>query len=368
MYSSRNYGGYMEYYNQIQDHWRIAQCCQFHDKALVKRYNLGTTTRTYALKDGGKERVQTKAISNCKKLLDIISTYFPTQPHNLRAFRISSELLPCYTLDFTAPWYDEIRDEIKEILAETGRAARKHSIRLSVHPAQYTVLASNKADVVKKSIEDLEYHALYGQYMGIPAEEFSMNIHLQGLYGGKHEDGISRFATNFPYLSEYAQGCLSVENEDKPNGYDIKHTLELAQRIPIRCTLDTHHYACHRMVETERVKFDGKYVNRKVRDVEHITHTHEYFREAVKSWRGLRPLFHVSQSFPPEDQSHWMKPNAHVGEFWDEELMAAHVPMLQYADFDIEAKHKEIAIKGFYNFIKKEEEFAGEKISSIRIK
>ena len=63
-----------------------------------------------------------------------------------------------------------------------------------------------------------------------------------------------------------------------------------------------------------------------------------------------------------------MKPNAHVGEFWDEELMAAHVPMLQYADFDIEAKHKEIAVKGFYNFIKKEEEFAGETISSIRIK
>ena len=151
----------MEYYNQTQDDWRIAQCCQFNDKALVKRYNLGTTTKTYALKEGGKQRVQTKAISNCKKLLDIISTYFPTQPKNLRAFRISSELLPCYTLDFTAPWYDEIRDEIKEILAETGRAARKHSIRLSVHPAQYTVLASNKAEVVKKSIEDLEYHALY---------------------------------------------------------------------------------------------------------------------------------------------------------------------------------------------------------------
>ena len=41
--------------------------------------------------------------------------------------------------------------------------------------------------------------------------------------------------------------------------------------------------------------------------------------------------------------------------------------MLQYADFDIEAKHKEIAIKGFYDFIKKEEEFAGEEIDCIRM-
>ena len=72
--------------------------------------------------------------------------------------------------------------------------------------------------------------------------------------------------TNYQYLSDYAQKCLSVENEDKPNGYDIVHTLELAQRIPIRCTLDTHHYDCHRMVETERVKVGEKQVNRKVRE------------------------------------------------------------------------------------------------------
>ena len=183
-----------------------------------------------------------------------------------------------------------------------------NEIRLSVHPGQYTVLGSNNSDVVAKSIEDLEYHALYGKYMGLPAQDFTMNIHLQGLYGGKHEDGIKRFATNFPYLSDYAQQCLAVENEDKPNGYDIVHTLELAQRIPIRCTLDTHHYACHRMVEIEKVKIEEKTVNRKVRDVEHITHTSDLFVEAVKSWKGVRPLFHKSQSFPPDVRDYWMKP------------------------------------------------------------
>ena len=356
----------MEYFNKQSTDWRIAQCCQWHDKALAKRYNMGTTTKTYALKEGGKERVQSKALSNCNKLVDALENYFPHQPINLRAFRISSELFPCYTLDFTNDWYDEIRDEIKEILARAGEAAKEHSVRLSVHPGQYTVLASNKPDVVEKSIEDLEYHALYGQYMNIPAEEFSMNIHLQGLYGGKHEDGIKRFATHFPYLSDYAQGCLSVENEDKPNGYDIRHTLELAQRIPIRCTLDTHHYACHRMVETDKVKVGDKTVNRKVRDVVHITANSDYFKEAVKSWRGIRPLFHKSQSFPPEIQDYWMKPNAHSETYWDEDLMANHIPMLEYADFDIEAKFKEVAVQGFYKFIKDEQEFAGEPITLKR--
>ena len=81
----------MEYFNQSQTDWRIAQCCQWHDKALAKRYNIGTTTKTYALKEGGKERVQSKALSNVNKLVDALENYFPHQPVNLRAFRISSD-------------------------------------------------------------------------------------------------------------------------------------------------------------------------------------------------------------------------------------------------------------------------------------
>ena len=357
----------MEYFNQSSYDWRISQCCQFHDKAQAKKYNFGTTTKTYALKEGGKERVQSKALHNCKQLLAVVRDHFPTQPKNLRSWRVSSELFPCYTLDFTQEWYKEIWEEITEILLEAGKYAKQNEVRLSVHPGQYTVLASDKPNVVENSIKDLEYHSLYGSMMNLLPEDFSMNIHLQGLYGGTHDAGIKRFATHFPYLSDYAQKCLSVENEDKPNGYDITHTLELAQRIPIRCTLDTHHYDCHRMVETERVKVEGKYVNRKVREVDHITVTSDLFKEAVKSWRGIRPLFHVSQSFPPENLNYWMKCNAHSEIFWDEDHMSRHVPMLQYADFDIEAKFKEVAVRGFYNYILAESDFAGEQLQAKRI-
>lgn len=357
----------MEYFNNSSLDWRISQCCQFHDKAKAKRYNFGTTTKTYALKDGGKERVQSKAIENCKKLLDILSTYFPTQPKNLRSFRISSELFPCYTLDFTKDWYAEIWEEISTILEKAGEWAKKEEIRLSVHPGQYTVLGSNNAEVVANSIKDLEYHALYGKLMGLNPEEFVMNIHLQGLYSGKHIDGIKRFATNFQYLSDYAQKCLAVENEDKPNGYDIIHTLELAQIIPTRCTLDTHHYACHRMTENEKVYVGNKTVNRKIRDVKNITANDDMFKEAVKSWRGIRPLFHTSQSFPIENPDYWMKVNAHSEIFEDEEHMSRHIPMLQYADFDIEAKNKEQAVQGFYAFIKDEESYAGEPLIAKRV-
>ncbi len=106
----------MSYFNQTSTDWRISQCCQFHDKALAKKFNFGTTTKTYALKDGGKERVQGKALYNVSRLYHILNDYFSKQPRNLRSFRISSDLFPCYTLDFTEDWYKEIWDRISETL------------------------------------------------------------------------------------------------------------------------------------------------------------------------------------------------------------------------------------------------------------
>lgn len=357
-----------EYFNQTSKDWRISQCCQFYNPKLVKQYNFGTTTKTYALREGGREKIQSKALENCDKLYRIITEYFAKQPKNLRSFRISTTAFPCYTLEFTQPWYDEIRDELKARLASAGKAAREHEVRLSVHPGQYTVLASPREEVVRNSIADLEYHALLGQYMNIPAREFTINIHLQGLYGGKHSDGIARFAANYEYLSDYVQQALAVENEDKPNGYDIAHVIELCSKIPTRATLDIHHYACHRMTETEKATNSaGARVNRKVRDVTHIKHTDELFLEAVKTWKNIRPLFHVSHPFPEEDESHWMKPNAHAETLWDEELLSLQFPMLEYADFDIEAKNKEIAVIKAYNYFKEEESFLGETLSFKRL-
>jgi len=362
-------GTMSNYFNSSQTDWRISQCCQWIDKALAKRYNFGATTKTYALKEGGKQRVQSKALENCSKLLDAVTTYFPNQPRNLRSFRISSEMFPCYTLDFTADWYAEIMPKISATLAKVGEAVKQHEIRVSVHPGQFTVLGSNNTDVVKNSIKDLEYHALYGKLMNLEAKDFVMNIHLQGLYGGKHIDGIKRFATNFQYLSDYAQRCLAVENEDKHKaGYDIAHVLELCSIIPTRATLDTHHYACHRMTQTERVKnSSGIMVNKKIREVKHITANDELFIEAVKTWKNSRPLFHTSHPFPETNEDYWMKVNAHADLLWDEELLALTIPMLQYADFDIEAKSKEQAVKLFYTFIKEEEHFAGEPLATLSI-
>ena len=56
---------------------------------------------------------------------------------------------------------------------------------------------------------------------------------------------------------------------------------------------------------------------------------------------------HKSQSFPIENEAYWMKPNAHSEMYHDEDLMSNAIPMLEYADFEVEAKHKEVAVNIF---------------------
>lgn len=336
-----------EYFNTIEKNWRISQCCQFHDPKLLKLYNPGTTTKTTALSAGGKAKVQDKALSNLDKLYKTITEYFANQPKNLRSFRISSTLLPCYTVPETKTWYAEIEDKVKLKFAKIGEAAKKHEVRLSTHPGQFTVLASNNAEVVKNSIEDIEYHALFGKYMNLNPQEFVVNIHLSGVYGGSREAGIQRFSTHFQYLSDYAQNCLAVENEDKPNSYDISHVLELTEKIPTRATFDIHHYDCW-----------GK------KQREYPTINLSYFKNAVKSWKNIRPLFHVSHT-RQENGVDVSKALEHSEILHDLDRLAIMAPMLQYADFDIEAKHKEIAVNHCYKFLKEEELYAGELLKAF---
>lgn len=329
----------MDYFNKNKLDWRISQCCQFHDAKLLKLYNPGTVTRTYALAAGGRKKVQEKALSNLDKLYSALVNYFAKQPINLRSFRISSYLLPCYTVPECVPWYSEIEPQVKAKLKRIGDAAKMHSIRLSTHPAQYTVLASNKADVVANSISDLEYHSLFGLYAELPPGDFVVNIHLQGLYNGTRKQGIDRFATNFAYLSDYAKASLSVENEDKPkSGYDIDSVLELCSRINTRACFDIHHYEC-------------------MNNAGYPLITDNIFVDAISTWGNHRPLFHVSHS-----KLNSSRQNEHSDILHDQDRLEKIVPMLHYADFDIEAKYKEQAVQAAYKFILEEQEYSGEPI------
>ena len=69
--------------------------------------------------------------------------------------------------------------------AKVGDTARALDVRLSMHPGQFTVLASDNADIVDRSIEEFEYHTDVIRYMGYGKsfQDFKCNVHISGRNG-----------------------------------------------------------------------------------------------------------------------------------------------------------------------------------------
>jgi UV DNA damage repair endonuclease len=70
--------------------------------------------------------------------------------------RLGSEMLQGYTEPAWKAWWQrqEIQDHCANIFAPVGARARELGVRLSFHPGQFCVLASESPDIVNRSIDE----------------------------------------------------------------------------------------------------------------------------------------------------------------------------------------------------------------------
>ncbi len=154
--------------------------------------------------------------------------------HDIFFFRISSNTIPFASHPkMTFNW----REEMRGLLGEVGDVIRENSIRVSMHPGQYTVLNSEREEVVKSSIEELRYHADLLDLMGV---EGNVQIHVGSSKGGK-EGGTERFMENFSLLPENVKSRLVAENDDRV--YKVKDCLEVWGRTGTPVVLDNLHHS-----------------------------------------------------------------------------------------------------------------------------
>lgn len=192
------------------------------------------------------------------------------QEPGLRMVRMSSNLLPVYTEPTWSYFWQQpdVRDYCEREFAKVGATARALNVRLSMHPGQFVVLASENDSIVDRSIEEFEYHTDIIRWMGYGKtfQDFKCNVHISGRRG---PDGI-RAALN--RLSPEARNCITVENEEFKHGLD--DCLSLADVVPT--VLDLHHHW--------------------IRDGDYITPTDVRISRILDSWRGVRPALHYSVS------------------------------------------------------------------------
>jgi UV DNA damage repair endonuclease len=271
---------------------RVGFACKFmHNDRTLKPKMLkeiegplnyrGTTIRWMREhQDEAQERVYDIVQHNLnatERLIDYVSTL----PLSQRMLRIGSDMLPAYTEatfgHLTKTNY--ITDMIAGRLSSIGDKARANNVRMSMHPGQFCVLASDNPDIVQRSVEEFEYHADIARYMGYGKQfqDFKINVHISGRQGPA---GIKAI---LPQLSQEARNCITIENDE--NKWGISDSLELANDVAL--VLDIHHHWCR----------EGEYIE--VYD--------DRVKRVIDSWRGVRPAMHYSCS--REDYLIAHKPN-----------------------------------------------------------
>ena len=335
---------------------RIGFACKFmHDDQTIKKKlleeiqrPLNTRSTTVAwlnrqTRDVAEERLWDIMVHNIKSYYNLIE-YVGGLEHGLRMVRLGSDVLPVYT-EPTWRYYWKLPDVIKyceQHFARVGERARELDVRLSMHPGQFTVLASDNPDIVKRSIEEFEYHTDVIRWMGYGKkfQDFKCNVHISG------RKGPAGIKDALKSLTPEARNCITIENDE--NKWGIEHSLELGKDLAL--VLDIHHHWCHT---------GGEY----------IEPTDDRFKRVIDSWRGVRPAIHYSVS--REDilplHSKGIRPDfrtleeqglkkgklrAHSDMMWNCAVNDWALTFLDYADIMVESKFKNLASIELHKYYK----------------
>mgnify|MGYP006265540849 FL=1 len=167
--------------------------------------------------DNAQEKVYELIEHNLNATENLVD-YVSSLPMNQRMLRLGSDMLPAYTepnfghLSKTNYITSKVADKLNTI----GIKARNNQVRLSMHPGQFCVLASDREEVVKKSIEEFEYHVDIARWMGYGKsfQDFKINVHISGRQG---PEGIKNVLGK---LSPEARNTITIENEENAWGLD----------------------------------------------------------------------------------------------------------------------------------------------------
>ena len=229
-------------------------------------------------------------------------------------YRVSSSLFPILTHpDFKygiadVPQFEEIMDKFKTIVFNN----EVWQVRLSTHPDQFNVLASENQSAVTKTVRELNHHGWVMDMLGCQQSYYNpINIHVN-CTKGELSDIADRFMSNLAKCDESVTSRLVVENEDK----GCWTVVNLLEHFNIPVTYDNLHDKCN---PSQFLPFNGDYFYP--------------MEECAKTWGNVKPLFHHSESHPDKTN-----PRSHAD-------MPTDLPASDLYDWDVELKAKDKAIR-----------------------
>jgi UV DNA damage endonuclease len=143
-------------------------------------------------------------------------------------------------MDFN--WQEYFKTKFQAI----GNYIKKHFIRITMHPGQYTVLNSINDRVFKNSLNELVFHINVLDLLELDRTS-KVITHVGGVYGDK-EGSIKRFVNRYNSLEKSIKQHYVIENDDK--NYNITDCLEISEITGIPVIFDVYHHECNPTKET----------------------------------------------------------------------------------------------------------------------
>lgn len=231
---------------------------------------------------------------------------------NYKSFRLSSNLFPLYDSKKEMLESDK---EVISILEDIGKFVISNQIRLTTHPDQFVVISSNNPEVIKKSIQMLEYHAWVFDQMKLPMTAFyAINIH--GGVKNNHQILIDTIHS----LNENIRKRLTLENDER--SYSVTDLVEIHKETQVPIVFDTHHHTFNAAGLT----------------------LEDAFSLCAKTWKE-KPLTHLSNTDPDKSNGSFTELRKHsdyVHYIPDFQLRANNANEI---DIDFEFKMKNLAIE-----------------------
>jgi len=150
-------------------------------------------------------------------------------------FRITSDLVPFASHPVNKyRWQEFFKREFLKI----GDLIRRHDLRISMHPDQFTLINSIDPLIFRRSSAELEYHADVLNVMGLN-NDAKIQIHVGGVYGDKKKS-MRRFVSRCKKLTMRVRKRLVIENDER--NYKLSDCLALSGETNIPVLFDAYHH------------------------------------------------------------------------------------------------------------------------------
>lgn len=191
-----------------------------------------STGQTCRLANATPRRLRALIASNLDNLARVLAF---NAAQGVRLYRINSDIVPFGSHAVNRlRWWQTFGPRFQAL----GALIRRHRMRVSMHPGQFTVLNSLSPAVVAASVGELAWHARFLDALGVDGT-CKIVIHVGGMVDGP-EAAMARFVRVARTLPPAVRRRLIVENDERC--FTVEHVLAVSRRTGLPVVFDWLHH------------------------------------------------------------------------------------------------------------------------------